>query len=80
MESPLHSMNALFAQLGLPSDEAAVTNFIRTHAPLPAGVALQEAAFWNPSQRAMLQNEICVDADWAGVIDQLSLQLTRANP
>jgi Protein of unknown function (DUF2789) len=76
MESQLHSMTALFNQLGLPSDEASIAAFVRKHAPLPEGVALQDAAFWSPSQRALLHSGLCVDADWANVIDQLNLQLS----
>ena len=76
MESPVHTMSALFEQLGLPADDAAIAAFIRSHTPLPPETSLQEAPFWSPAQRALLQGEICVDADWAGVIDQLSLSLS----
>lgn len=75
MESPIHSMSALFAQLGLASDEAAITQFICTHRPLSASIALQDASFWTPAQRALLQSGLCVDADWAGVIDELNVRL-----
>lgn len=75
MESHMHSMSALFKQLGLPSDEASIEAFVHKHGPLPDGVLLQDAAFWAPSQRAMLHSGLAVDADWAYVIDQLNLQL-----
>lgn len=76
METPVHPMSALFAQLGLPSDEAAIDGFIRSHTPLPASVALEDAPFWSAAQRAFLCSEIRIDADWAGVIDQLNLLLS----
>ncbi|MFT3733751.1 MAG: DUF2789 domain-containing protein [Rhodocyclaceae bacterium] len=70
----MHSLNALFAQLGLPADDAAIASFVRTHT-LPPGTLLQDGSFWTPSQRTLLQSEICVDADWAGVVDQLNVLL-----
>ncbi|MDO6387030.1 MULTISPECIES: DUF2789 domain-containing protein [Uliginosibacterium] len=75
MEAPVHSMNALFAQLGLAADDAAINAFIAAHGPLRGDARLAEASFWSPSQREMLRNEVCVDADWAGVIDQLDARL-----
>ncbi len=78
MEAPVHSMNALFAQLGLAADDVAVAAFIAAHAPLDAAIRLQDAPFWSPSQRALLQNELSADADWAGVIDALDVSLRSA--
>ena len=75
METPMHSINNLFAQLGLPSDKAAVDNFIRTHSPLATDVALSDALFWTPAQASFLCEEILKDADWAEVIDELNARL-----
>ena len=75
MEAPIHTMPNLFAQLGHASDLAAIENFINTHRPLPAGMALHEAGFWNPSQAAFLREAILQDADWAPVIDELNAEL-----
>ncbi len=74
MESPLHSMTHLFAQLGLPADEAAIERFIATH-PLPDTVPLADAPFWSPAQAAFLRDELREDADWAEVVDQLNVRL-----
>lgn len=71
----MHSINNLFAQLGLPSDEASVAQFIKTHSPLPIGVSLSDAAFWTPAQASFLREELLNDADWAEVIDELNAQL-----
>ncbi|MCK0509485.1 DUF2789 domain-containing protein [Aromatoleum anaerobium] len=75
MELPTHSMSNLFAQLGLPADEAAIERFIASHSPLPENVALADASFWTPAQAAFLREEIGDDADWAEVVDQLNLSL-----
>ena len=75
MELPVHSLGNLFAQLGLPSDDAAIERFIATHAPLADTVPLDEAPFWTPSQAAFLRDEIREDADWAEIVDQLNLRL-----
>lgn len=75
MEQPLHTMSHLFAQLGLPSDEAAIERFIAAHAPLPRGVELERAPFWTPQQAAFLSEELKEDADWAEIVDQLNLRL-----
>lgn len=72
METPQHSLSNLFAQLGLPSEESDVGQFITAHSPLPLAVALVEAPFWTPSQATFLREEILKDADWAEVIDELN--------
>lgn len=75
MESSIHNLNNLFAQLGLPSEQAAVENFIKTHSPLATDILLSDAPFWTPAQAAFLREEILNDADWAEVIDQLNATL-----
>ena len=75
MESSLHTLNNLFAQLGLPYDDVEIENFIKTHNHLDTSLSLSEAPFWTPSQAAFLREEILKDADWAEVIDQLNARL-----
>lgn len=75
MELPTHSLSNLFAQLGLPADEASIERFIASHSPLSENVALADAPFWTPAQAAFLREEIGDDADWAEVVDQLNLSL-----
>jgi hypothetical protein len=75
MEAPLHHMSHLFAQLGLPSDAAAIDGFIAAHSPLPSAVLLSEAPFWTAGQAAFLQEGMLNDADWAEVIDALNGEL-----
>ena len=75
MESGLHQFFELFKQLGLPADEPAIERFITTHRPLPPELKLADAPFWSESQRALLRQSISEDADWAAVVDQLSVRL-----
>lgn len=75
MESNNHTLNNLFAQLGLPFNDEAVESFINSHRPLKAGLLLSEASFWSKVQSSFLQEEILKDADWAEVIDQLNVRL-----
>lgn len=75
MHANLHTMGNLFAQLGLPSDPAAIEEFISAHRPLGNDVPLYRAPFWTTAQRSFLKEEIIDDADWAGVIDELNASL-----
>ncbi|WP_137819346.1 DUF2789 domain-containing protein [Pseudomonas sp. 2FG] len=77
MQSPMHSLPSLFKQLGLPADPASISAFISTHSPLPASLSLADASFWTAAQAAFLREEILEDADWAEVVDQLSLMLRK---
>lgn len=75
MDQPIHQFSDLFAQLGLPADEASIRQFIATRAPLRTDIDLADAPFWTPAQAAFLQEEKLEDADWAELIDQLNLAL-----
>ena len=78
MEYAQHSLNQLFAQLGLPADDHAIDCFIARHGPLPGDMPLARAPFWSPAQAAFLEVEILEDADWAEVVDELNLRLRVA--
>ncbi|QPF74705.1 DUF2789 domain-containing protein [Roseateles sp. DAIF2] len=75
MEAMFHRFSELFEQLGLPSSEAEIRQFIRSHGPLPPGTPVAEASFWTPAQAQLLRDELRQDADWAEVVDQLNLAL-----
>ena len=75
MEQPIHQFSELFAQLGLPTDEAAIQQFIAAHTPLRTDIDLADAPFWTEAQAAFLREEKLEDADWAEVVDQLNLAL-----
>lgn len=79
MNTPMHhSFTELFAQLGLPADEAGIGHFLAAHRPLATEVALADAPFWNAAQADFLREEIIGDADWAEVVDQLNAALRAA--
>jgi len=75
MNKPVHHFNELFAQLGLPCDDAGIRGFLAAHTPLATGVRLPEAPFWTPAQQAFLREAVAEDADWAVLVDQLSAAL-----
>ncbi|WP_413793538.1 DUF2789 domain-containing protein [Pseudomonas sp. N4] len=77
METPIHSLSALFKQLGLPDDAVSIDQFIVTHSPLKPDLHLADAFFWNEAQQQLLRDEILEDADWAEVIDQLDVLLRK---
>jgi len=77
METPIHPLSALFAQLGLPDDSASIDAFIARHAPLAGDVPLASAPFWNPAQATFLREEIAEDADWAEIVDTLNARLRQ---
>ncbi len=75
MSPHFHRFCELFAQLGLPSDVPGIAAFIQRYAPLAPQVRIEEAPFWTPAQAALLRDQLMEDADWAEVVDQLSLAL-----
>lgn len=75
MEAQLHTMCNLFAQLGLPSEKAAVEDFIARHRPLGNEIPVYHAPFWSAAQQQFLKEEIIEDADWSAVIDELNGRL-----
>lgn len=77
MEKPFHHFSELFAQLGLPSDEAGIRRFITLHRPLMPAVRLADAPCWNEAQAHFLREAIAQDADWAELVDQLNLALRQ---
>ncbi|GFO73658.1 hypothetical protein BJAS_P4584 [Bathymodiolus japonicus methanotrophic gill symbiont] len=75
MEASIHTLAALFDQLGLDSSDRTIHAFINKHKPLRGSVDLYQAEFWSPSQEAFLQQAKDADADWAEIVDQLNAML-----
>lgn len=71
---PIPSMNELFTQLGLESDDQSIDRFIRAN-QLPDGVRISDAPFWTDAQRQFIAEQFIADAAWILVIDQLNEQL-----
>jgi len=74
MDTSEHSMQALFAQLGLSNSDTAIDNFIENN-HLPNEIPIQNAAFWSAGQAQFIREAIADDADWAEVVDHLDTQL-----
>lgn len=77
MDMSFHRYSELFAQLGLPADDASIDQFIAAHAPLAADVRLADAPCWNEAQARLLRESIRDDADWAEVVDHLDAALRK---
>lgn len=75
MEQPVHSLNALFDQLGLASSESDIQSFIEKHSPIPDKTLLHEASCWTTSQATLLKELIEEDADWAEVVDEFDARM-----
>lgn len=45
MEASLHTLNNLFAQLGLANSDTEIDNFIKTHSHLAGNISLADAAY-----------------------------------
>ena len=75
MDTEKHNLPSLFRQLGLPSDQADIAEFVDSHRPLSDAVRLADAPFWSEAQAQFLREEIYEDSDWAEVVDQLNLML-----
>ena len=77
MDKSFHPISDLFAQLGLASDSASISQFITEKSPLNAATAVHDAPFWNAPQAKFLHEKLAADADWAEVVDQLSAALRQ---
>jgi hypothetical protein len=78
METPVHVLQDLFAQLGLPDSAAEIEAFIAAHAPLAEDVRLRDAPFWTNGQAAFIEEKIADDADWAELVDRLDAALRKS--
>lgn len=75
MDTTEHSMNTLFAQLGLPSSDEDIAGFIQTHRGQIDQEPLEEAGFWTDNQAAFIVQALSQDSDWAPMVDELSTLL-----
>ena len=70
-----NSINDLFEQLGLPSSDSDIDQFIANQLPIPPTIEIYEAPFWTESQATFLREEAIEDAEWSVTIDELSVRL-----
>ncbi|WP_216636588.1 DUF2789 domain-containing protein [Endozoicomonas ascidiicola] len=74
MHKPLHNLTNLFQQLGLGKEPREIERFLQQHS-LESNTKLEDAQFWNPSQKAFIKEERNQDADWCEAIDELDALL-----
>lgn len=74
MDTTQHTLNTLFAQLGLPNTDADIAAFITDHS-LGSTIALQDAPFWSDAQRQFLAESLAEDGAWTEIIDELDSRL-----
>lgn len=74
MDTSHHTLNDLFAQLGLGSDDEAIEDFLSRH-HLSGQEELSKADFWSEGQRKFLRDAIAEDANWCEVVDELDALL-----
>ena len=72
MEQYHTALADLFAQLGLASDQQAISAFIEKNSGLAADIKLEEANIWTKQQANFLRTALTEDGEWAEVIDQLN--------
>lgn len=75
MEAQIHSINALFEQLGLDGTKRGIEKFVVASAPIPSHVELWDAPIWTEAQATALKQMKAEDADWSEVVDQLDVML-----
>ncbi|QSL89926.1 DUF2789 family protein [Pseudomonas atacamensis] len=77
MELPTElNLTTLFEQLGLPSDEASISDFVEAH-PLDPDTKLIDADFWSPQQAQLLKEWLRADGEEAPIVDELNVRLHR---
>tara|TARA_R110000868_G_scaffold1627_1_gene12977 strand:- start:622 stop:852 length:231 start_codon:yes stop_codon:yes gene_type:complete len=75
MEHNHTDLGDLFAQLGLSSEQQAISEFIQKNSGLPAAVKLENADIWTKQQAEFLRSALAEDSEWAELIDQLNVLL-----
>jgi hypothetical protein len=76
MEMQTHTLNMLFAQLGLPDSAEDIERFIARHSLRP-DEKIAEAPFWSPEQSRLLREMWNADSDWCEIVDELNTRLHK---
>lgn len=77
MDETAITLQNLFEQLGLSSEQAAIDAFIDSNR-LPEGVKVEDADIWTQAQSQFLKEKLSADDNWAIVIDDLNTRLHQA--
>lgn len=76
MDTNKQDITTLFAQLGLPNSEEKIDAFIVSN-QLEDTVLLQDAPFWDESQKHFIAESLAEDGAWSEVIDELDVRLRQ---
>ncbi|QWD67540.1 MULTISPECIES: DUF2789 family protein [unclassified Polynucleobacter] len=76
MSEHQRTLEELFEQLGLSSQQIHIERFIERH-QLKPGSILSDAIYWAPDQKAFLIETKADDSEWSEVVDQLANMLIR---
>ncbi len=75
MGTTQHEFSKLFEQLGLPSDDQSIADFLIEHTTKEKDFRLPDLPFWTTSQAAFLKESLVQDSEWSGLADQLGSAL-----
>lgn len=74
MDMTSNTLASLFEQLGLPSAEHEIEQFVQTHR-LAEHINIVDADFWTDGQRQFLRQSLRLDAEWSPIVDDLNAML-----
>ncbi|SFC84911.1 DUF2789 domain-containing protein [Pseudoalteromonas denitrificans] len=74
MDTNLHNLTNLFAQLGLANSKTEIDKFIASH-QISNSVHISQASFWSSAQASFLTESLDQDGDWSEIIDQFDTLL-----
>lgn len=74
MDLSPHTLNTLFAQLGLPATDEDIESFFEAN-KLEHDDRLVDASFWSTGQRSFLEEALIDDSDWSELVDYLDARL-----
>ena len=74
MDTSAHTLEALFAQLGLDDRPDAIAEFASRNV-LGSDVLLHRGSFWSAAQSQFIRDAMREDSDWAEAVDQLNALL-----
>lgn len=76
MDTTSHSLEMLFAQLGLDNSAEAIDDFTSRNRIEP-DLLLHRAPFWTPAQAQLIRDAMREDSDWVEAVDLLNTLLRK---
>lgn len=75
MDAFSHNLNSLFEQLGIPSTDDEIMNFLLNNNKVPSHIQIHQAKFWSPAQAEFIRTALAENSSWSGVIGSLDTLL-----